>query len=69
MNPNILPSAMAYIVGQTCSLTLLWQPVKENTDFKPVLELERDRLHQIFPVPNTLHELSPSRLDQIMGYV
>ena len=39
------------------SLNFVWQPVrKENSEFKPVVDLERDELCHSIPVQDTLYE-------------
>ena len=42
MNPTILSPVMGWIVGQTGTFTLVWQPVlkKENSEFKTPFKID-----------------------------
>ena len=64
MNPTILPTRL--IAGQTVLFNLgMATGLGENSEFKPVVDLERNGLRYAIPAQDTLYEYQ--RLNQVTG--
>ena len=58
MNPTVLSTTMGKLKSRLGSLTSVWQLVveRENSEFKPVVDLERDEFSQAIPAQDKLYD-------------